>query len=102
MKKNETFLARFSTTMIFTGMADVMSRFDHHTLIDEVSINNNSNPTFKKKRGGRCAIFTGFFLAMHMFIDTPFTHLSQVVDHSKVQNPSIQAEESANNFLKSS
>ena len=80
--------------------ADVMSRFDHHTLIDEVSINNNSNPTFKKKRGGRCAIFTGFFLAMHMFIDTPFTHLSQVVDHSKVQNPSIQAEESANNFLK--
>ena len=74
--------------------ADVMSRFDHHTLIDEVSINNNSNPTFKKKRGGRCAIFTGFFLAMHMFIDTPFTHLSQVVDHYPVMAKTItEAEE---------
>ena len=67
-------MCRFSLTLLL----DVMSRFDHHTLIDEVSINNNPNPTLKtkKKRGGRCAIFTGFFLDAHVYrypFHTPVT-----------------------------
>ena len=75
--------------------ADVMSRFDHHTLIDEVSINNNPNPTLKtKKNVVGVAPFSRDFSSMHMFIDTPFTHLSQVVDHYPVMAKTItEAEE---------